>query len=248
MTALVRWGKFQSLQEGDDLGESLRTMILPGLKLIRFHSLTQQEIIHLCQKELGEVLSGDEKWSMLMSITSGDWKLMPNDVVSLTKPTARCRPYTFVSLPYAVSADKIDQHFFRHSSESLSFKINRNATIIGIKLNLAALVHDQITFALVSLDRLNTGEATKAIGSTKETALHGGEVFCKFNTMVKLAANTPYQLEFSLKNCDCDSEIPVYKLPRANISSISDGLTLIVASLNLSIHVQGLLFALEKSL
>jgi len=62
---------------------------LPGLRKIRFGSVTQQEIVQLFQEELGKVLSGDEQSSICMSMISGDWELMPNEIVSSKKLTPR---------------------------------------------------------------------------------------------------------------------------------------------------------------
>jgi BTB And C-terminal Kelch len=78
--ALIRWAQFQSQQEGDDLGENLRSKILPGLRQIKFASLTQNEIAQLYQEELGSVLTGDEKCAILISIVTGKWNLMPTDI------------------------------------------------------------------------------------------------------------------------------------------------------------------------
>jgi len=75
--ALIRWGKFQTQQSGDDAVENLRNKILPGLQKIRFGSFTQLEVAQLCEEELGEVLTAEEKYSILKSSVKGDWKMMP---------------------------------------------------------------------------------------------------------------------------------------------------------------------------
>jgi BTB And C-terminal Kelch len=80
---LMRWGKFQLLKQ--DQNANLRSLILPGLRKIRFNSMNSKDITELFEEELGEVLTGDEKSSIIMAFISGDWKLMPTDVVSPTK-------------------------------------------------------------------------------------------------------------------------------------------------------------------
>jgi hypothetical protein len=84
---LMRWGKFQLLKQ--DQNANLRSLILPGLRKIRFDAMNPKDITKLFKEELGEVLTGDEKFSIFMAIISGDWKLMPTDVVSPIKLTPR---------------------------------------------------------------------------------------------------------------------------------------------------------------
>ena len=61
---LIRWGKFQ-LQKKNKT--NLRKKILPGLRKIRFDYMSLREIAELFKEELGEVLSGDEKYSIFMA-------------------------------------------------------------------------------------------------------------------------------------------------------------------------------------
>ena len=81
--ALIRWGKFQlEQQDGDTLDENLRSKILPGLRKIRFDSLTHEEVAQLCTEDFGKVLKADEKCSLFVAIIKGNWEMMPTDVVS----------------------------------------------------------------------------------------------------------------------------------------------------------------------
>jgi len=97
--ALITWGKFQLLKQNQNT--NLRSQILPGLRKIRFNSMNPKEIADLFNEtDLGEVLTGDEKYSIFMAIISGDWKLMPTDVVSPTKLAPRHFKLPFPSNTY----------------------------------------------------------------------------------------------------------------------------------------------------
>jgi hypothetical protein len=98
--ALIRWGKFQLLKHNQNA--NLRSQILPGLRKIRFNSMNPKDITKLFMEELGEVLTGDEKLSIFMAIISGDWKLMPTDVVSPIKLTPR-----HFNIPYTSGTERI---------------------------------------------------------------------------------------------------------------------------------------------
>jgi hypothetical protein len=235
--ALIRWGNFQMHQNGDDPEANLRSKVLPGLGKIRFGSLTQQELVQLCQEELGKVLSGDEKSAIFMSIISGNWELMPSDIVSSTKLTPRHEPYTFYSLPFAA-----DQKYTRkyrcseYKGNYICFRVDKKSEIVGVKLNFAQ-VQDHMTFSLHDEDYLETVIAT---GSLKITSLHRGEVFCPFNALQTLHPFTLYSVHFTC-NGHCE-EHSRYALPKDKISSISDGLTLRIFSPLTFVPLQGLVF------
>jgi hypothetical protein len=237
--ALTKWGNFQMYQNGDDPEANLRSKVLPGLGKIRFGSLTQQELVQLCQEELGKVLSGDEKSAIFMSIISGNWELMPSDVISPTKLAPRHEPYAFCSLPYG--ADPKNQEIYRcnkYKNMLISFKVGQKAEIVGVKLNLSAQVHDRMTFSLRNDD--DDREAVIATGSVKVTALHRGEVFCPFNTSHTLHPCKFYSVHFTC-NGYCVEHRP-YNLPKDYVPSISDGLLLRILTPSTYVHVQGLVF------
>lgn len=81
--ALIRWGKFQVETDGDDPedGKKLRSKIMPCLNLVRFTALSHKEFAQLCLEELGTVLSTEEKYSVMMSIATQDWSLMPAEII-----------------------------------------------------------------------------------------------------------------------------------------------------------------------
>jgi hypothetical protein len=77
--ALVKWGKAQVQLDGEDPedGEKLRKKIEPCLKLIRFKGLTQFSFADLSKSELCNVLSWEEKYSILYAVVFSKWDSMP---------------------------------------------------------------------------------------------------------------------------------------------------------------------------
>jgi BTB And C-terminal Kelch len=237
--ALIRWGKFQE-QHGRG-GENLRSKILPGLRKIRFDSVTQQEFVQLFQEELGVVLSDGEKSSIFMSTISGNWELMPKDVVPSIKLAPRHEPYTFYSLPYAADTNKNQTSCGnKYGVKCLVFKVQKNATIEGVKLNLNAPYHKLITFSLNHYH----GSSEIATGSVNITSLHRGEVFCPFNTAQTLDANSWYRVYFKFNGFDESSFHCGYVLPKVKNPSVCDCLSLTISnSSTLCVHILGIVFS-----
>jgi hypothetical protein len=237
---LIRWGKFQ-LEQQDKCDENLRSKILPGLRRIRFDNLSQQEVAQLFKEELGEVLTGDEKYSILMSIITDDWKMMPTDIVPPSKLTPRHEPYTFISLPYDLS------HHNRSNARdaTIRFTINKKAIIVGVKLNTSALGHHSLSS--ISLKILKKEWTLIGTGGPKSTSLHKGQMFYKFSSSPSLVADTEYCLEFTFAEslaCSRLGEVNLYTLPRDKNPSHSDGLTLTMHELYLKCfaHILGIVF------
>jgi len=241
LKALIRWGNFQMQQNNDDADANLRSKILPGLRKIRFGSLTQEELVELFQEDLGKVLTGDEKSSILMSFISGNWELMPCGVVSSTKLTPRHEPYTFFSLPYAADQNKNETSCGnKFGDKCFQFRVDKNADIVGVKLNLTAPYHKLITFSLCKYFIT----APIVTGSVNITSPHRGEVFCPFKTIQTLVANEWYRLDFQFNGFDESSFHCGYVLPEVKDISVCDGLTLTVQdSSTLCVHILGIVFS-----
>jgi hypothetical protein len=245
--ALVRWGKFQlEQQDRDTLDEKLRSKILPGLRKIRFDSLTHLEVAELCKEEFGEVLTGDEKSSIFMANITGDWKLMPTDIVSSSKLAPRHEPYTICPL----YCDTIPAEIISKISGSLSFnfQVDKKADIIGVKVNLPASLQDTLTS--IKLRTKWDGEWTDiGTGDPKSTSLHRGEMFYKINAKQSLAANTESEFTFSFATSQGgflsgEKACTKYILPKDKNPSCSDGLTLKVHNAErwFYVHIQGIVF------
>jgi hypothetical protein len=133
--ALMKWGKFQLQKNGEDPndGQKLRDKVLPGLHLIRFAAVNHSEFAQLCLEELGTVLSGDEKHSIMMSIITGDWELMPVEIVP-TKLALRLKPdLVFHLRPLALMSPNYD-HIEDYGSHNFKFQLNKRATMVGLKI------------------------------------------------------------------------------------------------------------------
>jgi BTB And C-terminal Kelch len=259
--ALIRWGKFQTRQSGDDAVENLRSKILPGLQKIRFGSFTQLEVAQLCEGELKEVLTADEKYSILTSLITGDWKMMPTGVVSSSKLVPRNHEsYTFCPLPY-YNVPHCNVHQPQNSKGSkistqqmsLKFEVNRKAIIVGVKLDMNAHLHNTLTtISLYKSCHNDFGEKVYVgvgKGVPKSTTLYRGEMFCEINSKEKLAAGREYKMIFTFATSLGGDlgEFKTYSLPKDKNPSCSDGLALKInhESLKSFVHIQGFLFEKE---
>ena len=248
--ALIRWGKYQLEQhDRDNPNENLRSKILPGLQQIRFDSLSQQEVAQLFKEELGEVLTGDEKCSILMSIITDDWKMMPTDVVSSTKLIPRHKPYTFISLPYDVDLSRRHVGDFREAT--ICFTTNKKATLVGVKLNTNAFGHHSLSS--ITLKTILNGQLTSiGTGDPKLNYLHKGQMFYKFSSTPSLVANAQYSLVFAFAESLVSSKSGVanlHTLPNDKNPSHSDGLVLTVHQtyIHCFAHILGIVFEKERS-
>jgi hypothetical protein len=246
LRALIRWGKFQTREDRDDAVENLRNKILPGLQQIRFESFNQLEVAQLCEEELKEVLTAEEKYSILLSFIKSDWKLMPTSLVSSSKLAPRHFPYTFCPLPFC--ADKTqNSKGTRRTTLSLKFGVNRKAAIIGVKLNMNAFNHNSLTsITLYKYDDFKGDFSEVGMGVPKSTTMLRGEMFCKINTKESLAADCEYKLTFAFGTSlrDRFGKFKTYSLPKDKNPSVSDGLQLNINSgwLKSFVHIQGILF------
>jgi hypothetical protein len=237
--ALMKWGKFQ-LQKPNSkkLGESLRSKILPGLQQIRFNKLTQKEVAYLFLEELGGVLTGDEKCAIFMSINTGDWDMMPPGVFSSSKLLPRFEPYTFCPLQFEERQcpNKIIQQRL-----SFNFEIDREAAIIGVKLDLPAFFRDSLT----SIELYDERYETIGTGDPKLTFLHRGETCYKIIANRRLHSDMEYIVEFYFDGSASDKVNKAYALPQYKHLSISEGLALTITTAADSLfffNIKGILF------
>jgi BTB And C-terminal Kelch len=251
LRALIKWGKFQMRQSEDDAIENLRNKILPGLQKIRFGSFTQVEAAKMCDEVLGEVLTAEEKYSILNSFIRGDWKMMPIGVVSSSKLTPRRGPnerYTFC----AIFFDEIPAPFAQNLTKgpwTFDFQINKKADVVGVKLNLPAWLN--VTLASITLHNFLNGKyVVSSTADPKSAYLCRVEKFYRITSPQTLTADTKYTMSFTFT--PSKGEIPpgkndshkAYTLPKDRNPSCSDGLKLTVlnAHQNFYVHIQGVVF------
>lgn len=80
VAALLRWGKAQVAADCKNLdsdGIELRQKLDSCVNLVRYNELKSKEFGDLCQGDLGQVLSWEEKFKVLGCFVQEDWKLMP---------------------------------------------------------------------------------------------------------------------------------------------------------------------------
>lgn len=226
--ALIKWGEFQELDEG----ENLRSKILPGLQLIRFESLTKEEFAELCLEELGEVLSGDEKCSIFMSFVTGNWKLMSTEVAPSTL-APRHGPFKFCNVPF--KRNEVN-NYCDVVNNALQFEVSKEVELAG--LNVLSCCHLKETVGFNLYSGINTYIAE---GNSKQMFTNRGEEFCKITPMCTLVAEKIYTLKFRFLGVCCD---PIeYTLMKSKLTrKISEESTLNIKSTLLSVEVVGLVF------
>jgi hypothetical protein len=237
LRALIRWGKFK-WQQQDKSGEDLRSKILPGLRHIRFDCLTQYEFVELCKEELGEVLTAAEKFSIAMSIFTGDWKMMPTDIVSHSKLMSRHEPYTFISLPY--EEDSSERLSGISGETDINFTVNKKATLVGVKL-ITKYAHPSLRAITLSNSHNNTWTVI-GTGHSNVTSLNRGEMFHKINSTQSLAEGTWYRLTFSF--APTAEQLRVYTLPEDKNPrhSVGLGVKIIDVHQKCLVNIVGLVF------
>jgi hypothetical protein len=238
--ALIRWGKYQVQMDEEDPtdGQKLRSKILPALKLIKFAALTHKEFAQLCLEELREVMHVEEKYSVLMAITTGEWKLMPRELVS-SDAMPRKKPFTLLQLEF-------QEFSLEHSYPlsyvngppyipSLIFHLDKRVDFVGLKLNTNNSSSDGFCFELY------VAEGTTIIGKggvTGEKIQFGNEEFFQVTPKCSLLSHIRYCLRLY-----SSSFSRIYALPADKISITSDGLTL-----NIHSHCKPVQVNVEKML
>jgi hypothetical protein len=241
--ALIRWGKFQLQEDGDDPndGQKLRGKILPGIHLIRFAAVSHFEFVQLCLDGLEEVLSGDEKHSIMMFIVTNDWKHMLKQIAP-TKLAPRQKPYTVFHLKTKSPALQKQsgstitnfENYSKVTTSTLSFQLDKNATFAGLA------VEGPPSF----LKNLSINLQGSQAGISKGIFSLVGKEFFKINSEVELTGNTWYNLVFaSTSPPTCTFSIPNYYRPFT-----SDGLSLKICTPTISVNLQKIMFRPYKNL
>jgi hypothetical protein len=249
--ALIRWGKYQ-LQQQNPPEETLRDKILPGIREINFRSMHPNGFAKLCTEEFGELLSEDEKSSIVHAFITDNWLMVPTDIVP-SKRAPRRGPYTFCPLPY--EPDPIDTTFCNKEDcrqFSLKFQLSKKAaSIAGVEFSNGTGHDSIIRIEILELRRdkwvtIGSGFPRLYIWDEDESR------FCFMFGSQKLAgldADREYKLTFFF-NASLGESIRRYTLPKDKIPSISNhGLSLMVNEeyLTFGVHVQGIMFMYERS-
>jgi hypothetical protein len=223
--ALIRWGKYQvQIDEEDPTdGQKLRSKILPALKLIKFAAMTHKEFAQLCLEELGVVINLEEKYSIMMAIATGEWKLVPSELLGYSDATPRKQPFTslqieFEELQLSRSFALICMDGSQPKGPSLIFQLDKGVDFVGLKLNTLNSSFDDFSFELSVAD---SDTIMGKGGVTGEKIIFENEDFFQVTPKCNLLADIRYRLRVT-----ASSFSSIYILPSEKIATTSDGLTL----------------------
>jgi hypothetical protein len=237
--ALIRWGKHQVQMDGDDStdGQKLRSKILPALQFIRFAALSHNDFAHLCLKELGTVLHLEEKYSILMALATGEWNLVPTEVVtpeSITIP--RKMPFTVFQLEFSQLDSFYNSSFPSRLSSNLLFKLDKNADFVGLKVNSS-----QPGYKAISCELFAAGVVIGKCCTSRDKFDFEGEEFLQITPKCTLEAGTQYNLTFNL-SCISLNDVSTFGIPLEKRSITVHGLTLKIDSPHVKVHLEKMLF------
>jgi hypothetical protein len=198
--ALIKWGQAQVSQDGKDPndpidGQTLRSKILPCLKFINFHVLSNRDFALLSLEELGKVLSGDEKHAVMLCITLGDWSLMPDEIAPIKQPP-RLKSTCIVKPRYQHQHPGQNIGVIEFYSQELVFELDRSAKLIGIELYIpqnAANIENAYKNFTMSLMNVGTNDLVGS-GSSKEKFAYQGKQYRKVTSAGPLAAGVAHKL------------------------------------------------------
>jgi hypothetical protein len=191
--ALIRWGKFQLQKDGDDPndGQKLRGKILPGLHLIRFVAVNHVEFLQLCFEGLEEILSLEERYSIMKFITTEDWKQMPAHIAPAQLAPRRTPHFSFQPTnPLSHSGNG------RSYIQFITFKLNKNAMLVGLAVKGSLSFLKNVRISLAVTKNLDSGRRPVLGLSQGEFSREGTEFF-RATPNIDLLANTSYILTFS---------------------------------------------------
>ena len=246
--ALIRWGKFQLQKDGDDPndGQKLRIKIMPGLHLIRFSAVSHVEFVQLCLDGLEEVLSGDEKHSIMMFIVTKDWKQMPAQITP-TKLAPRQKPFIVFHLK---PTNSLPQHHYGYGHYNnlltLTLQVDKKATLAGLAVEGPPSFLENLSINLTGQHRHVGGGTGRGKGhllnvSSLTLSLQSKDFF-KITPEVELAANTGYNLTFS------GAGSPTCSFSFPNCQETTDGLTLTISTPTINVNLQKIMFRPFKNL
>jgi hypothetical protein len=239
--ALMWWGKYQVHKDGNNPSDSrkLRSKILPALKLIRFTALTQKEFAQLCLEDLGKVMHVEERYSVLMAIVTGQWKLMPSEIAT-SEATPRKKPFILFQLEFKeysyYEALYYNGYPFSNSAFELGFQLDKSADFVGLKVN----AHK---FGIVNLSFNVYDAVTRTIMGRNfagEKVYFKGEEFYQITPKCTLLAGTQYRLIFQ-SGLGLGNDI-IFSIPANKNSITSNGLTLKIDSTMMPLNFEKMLF------
>jgi hypothetical protein len=184
---------------------------------------------------LEEVLSGDEKHSIMMFIVTKDWKHMPAQIAP-TKLTPREKPFIVFHLkPTSFSRQHTAYYRNYNNLVTLTFQVDKKATLAGLT------VEGPSSYLADLRINLQFRDAGISFGNFSLE----GKGFFKINPEVELTANAWYNLTFSGES----SPTCFFSFPNCNAEPItSDGLALSICTPTIIVNLQNIMFRPLKKL
>jgi hypothetical protein len=234
VSALIRWGKFQLQKDGDDPndGQKLRDKILPGLHLIRFAAVSHIEFAQLCLDGLEEVLSLEERYSIMKFIATKDWKQLPAQITPAKLAQRQTPHVAFHMKPNPLSHNGNG----KSSCNQFTFLLDKNAMLVGLTVKGP---HSSLKNLGISLAASKTiGGRRPILGFSQGKFSREGNEFFRVTPNIDLHANTSYTLTFSgASPSTCLFSYHNYRKPIT-----SDWLTLTISTPTNNIKLQQLFF------
>jgi hypothetical protein len=137
VAALVKWAKSGAERSGEDPnnGVTLRASLLPSLKLIKFGLMNELNFARLCQRELGDILTVDEKLSIFETLCYWDKDLLPAEFCHCIKTSER-RSELHQGVSFNFTDTDLKRMVAKEAQEeaSIIFQINKKASLTRVSL------------------------------------------------------------------------------------------------------------------
>jgi hypothetical protein len=138
VAALVKWAKCRIETSGEDPvndGASLRASLLPALKFIKFGLMNDLYFARLCQHELGEILTVDEKLSIIETLCYWNKDLLPTEFCHCIDTRER-RSQLHQSVRFNFTDTGLERRVAREAQEEaiIVFQINKKASLKSVSL------------------------------------------------------------------------------------------------------------------
>jgi hypothetical protein len=204
--ALFKWGRAQVNRDGEDPedGEKLRSKILPFLKFVNFHMLSNKEFALLCLEDLGRVLSSDEKHAVLMCISLGNksWNQMPVELAPVKQPPRQERTCT-VELRYQQGPveRRSKDEMFHFCGPFLSIELDRSAKLIGFQLvtpKYGLSIEKAFKNFKINLYTASDNAVVGSGCSNAERLVYQGKKYFEVTSLHQMAAGVAYRLTIEL--------------------------------------------------
>lgn len=248
--ALLGWGRHQLLLDQGNVfdGVQLRTEIGSCFQFIRFSALSPTEFIQLCEDDLKDVLSDNEKFLILMCINLGKWDQMPEHLRRPVMYGARIGPPLAFELPYSMCSNICEAHN-EELSFSLAFEVSSKVSFVGLRVlppeNNAYDSVDAPDFKIFQFHICYSEfYGTLGMGMSIKTITINGKEYCEIAPKCILDPGVKYRINFSFPIVQFVHRYYPYALQNAKNIVKKGSVTLKLFSSSVCANVSELLFEL----